>query len=134
MNIKSFTSLSLLLSSLFMLVSSWALYIAPAGRMARGLGWHFLGFNKPFWKTFHINIGVILLILLILHIYFNWAAIISHLKNSNKKIIVFTKEFTVACLLIIFVLIASYFNLPPLSFIYDIQDFIQSQRLQIENK
>lgn len=134
MNIKRFTSLSLLLSSVFMLISIWALYIAPAGRMARGLGWHFLGFNKPFWKTFHINIGVILLILLILHIYFNWAAIISYLKNKNKKIIIFTREFIAAYLLILFVLIATYFNLPPLSFIYDVQDFIKSQRLQIEDK
>lgn len=134
MNIKRVTSLLLLLSSILMLISSLALYVAPGGKMAHALDWHFLGFHKSFWKVCHINIGVIVIIFIIVHIYLNRSAIVDYLKNSDKKLIIFTKEFTAAYLLIVFVLIASYFNLPPLTYIYDIQEFVKSNIMQLEMK
>jgi len=134
MNIKRFTSLSLLLSLILMVTSSFALYVAPSNKIARALDWHFLGFHKFFWTICHINIGIVFVIFLVIHVYLNWAAILCYLKNKENKLIVFTKEFTAAYLLIVFILIASYFNLPPLTYIYDLQEFIQSKRMEASDK
>jgi hypothetical protein len=90
MKIRRITSLSALLSFLALVTTSVILYIVPHGRVAYWADWHLWGLTKTEWSNIHMNLGLLLLISIGLHIYYNWKAILSYLKNKAKQIKVFT--------------------------------------------
>ena len=82
---KKVTSLSLGFSFLIMSYTGVILYIAPHGRIAKWIDWHFLGLDKTQYQELHITSMVTFLVFGILHIYYNWKPIISYMKDSTKE-------------------------------------------------
>ena len=104
MKIRRVTSLTALLSFIFLITTSIILYIVPPGRVAYWADWQLWGLTKTEWSNIHINLGFLLLLSISLHIYYNWKPIISYLKNKAKQVKIFTKEFNVALVLTIILL------------------------------
>ena len=96
---KKITSLSLGFSFLIMSCTGIILYIAPHGRVSRWLDWHLFGLNKEQYQELHTTCMVSLLFFGILHIYFNWRAILCYLRDSSRKISFRKKEFLIAFIL-----------------------------------
>ena len=105
-----------------MLLTSIFLYIVPQGRVAYWADWHLWGLTKTDWGNIHINMGLLFLIALFLHIYYNWKPFISYLKNKAKEIKVFTREFNIALIIVIVFTAGTYFLLPPFSWVMTLND------------
>ena len=96
MKLRKITSLTALLAFVGMVVTSLVLYIGPQGRVAYWADWTLLGLDKTQWGDLHINMGLVFLLSILLHIYYNWKAILAYLKDKARHVKVFTPDFNVA--------------------------------------
>lgn len=125
MSIRKITSLVAALSFIVMITTSIILYIVPQGRIAYWAGWKLWGLSKTQWGDIHINTGVLFLLSLALHTYYNWGAIVKYLKNKSKQLTIFTREFNVALVLTIAFVAGTLFQVQPFSGIINISTGIK---------
>ena len=122
MKIRKITSLIASLAFVLMVLTSIVLYIAPQGRVAYWADWRLWGLTKTDWGNIHINLGLLFLIALFLHIYYNWKPLMSYLKNKAKQIEVFTPEFNSALIITIAFIVGTYFLVPPFSWVMSLNE------------
>ena len=126
MNIRRITSLTALICFVLLILTSVILYIVPHGRVAYWSDWRLWTLSKTQWTDLHINLGLLFLLAIGLHIFYNWKPIITYLKNRAKKIVVVTGEFNIALGITLGVLVGTYAMIPPfstvLNFAEDIKD------------
>ena len=115
MKIKKIASLTAFLAVIFMLLTASVLYIAPHGRIANWADWHFLGLNKSTWESIHLNFGLLFMISLGVHIFYNWKPIMSYMKDKSKAFKLFSKEFSFALILVAIFALGTCFQVPPFS-------------------
>ena len=127
MNMKKITSLTALISFLVLLLNSVVLYIVPHGRVANWADWRLWGLSKTDWGNQHTIIGVLFLIAIFLHIYYNWKPIVFYLKNRAKQLKVFTKDFNIALIVTIICVIGSYYTIPPFNWILEFSESIKNK-------
>ena len=125
MKIRRITSLTGLLSFILLITTSIILYIVPHGRVAYWADWRLWGLTKTEWSNIHINLGILLLLAISLHIYYNWKPITSYLKNKAKQVKVFTKEFNIALALTIIFVLGTYLFIPPFSWVLELSESIK---------
>ncbi len=131
MNIRRVTSLTLLISFVLCIITSVVLYIAPHGRVAFWSNWHLWGLDKTQWGELHLNLGILLLLAGLLHIYYNWRPITAYLKDKAKQIRVFTADFNIALLLSLIVGVGTYFHIPPMSTIVEFGESIKDSAASV---
>jgi len=120
--IRRLTSLTASLAFVLMLVTSIILFITPQGRVAYWADWRLWGLTKTDWGNIHINLGLLFLIALSVHIYYNWKPLISYLKNKAKQIKLFTPEFTLAFVITIGFIFGAYFLVPPFGWVMSLNE------------
>ncbi len=125
MNMRRITSLTALLSFLITLWTSVVLYIMPHGRTAYWSDWRFWGLSKDEWGALHINLGILFLLALLLHIWYNWKPITNYLKNKAKALTVFTPDFNIALVVCLVCMIGTLLLIPPFSTILDFGESIK---------
>ena len=130
MKIRKITSLTALLSFIFLLITSIVLYIVPHGRVAYWSDWHLWGLSKTQWGDLHTNIGVLFLLSIFLHAYNNFKPIVNYLKNNSKRLVVFTREFNIALILLLAFCLGTYFKIPPLSWVLDAGESIKDSAIE----
>jgi len=113
MELRKITSLTALLSFVCMVVTSLVLYIVPQGRVAYWADWTLLGLDKTRWGDLHINMGLLFLVSLGLHIYYNWKAILAYLKDRARRMRIFTPDFNAALVLTLAMLAGTLLAVPP---------------------
>jgi hypothetical protein len=96
-----------------MLVTSIILYIVPQGRVAYWADWTLLSLDKTQWGDIHINMGILFLVSIGLHIYYNWKAILAYLKDKTRRLKVWTPEFNAAFGLTALMLVGTLADVPP---------------------
>jgi hypothetical protein len=90
-NLRSFTSFSLVISTIIMSWSGFILYIAPPGRIANWGTWKLMLFTKTEWQALHTIFSYLFFILVIIHLFFvNWRSFLTYFKSKlraglNKK-------------------------------------------------
>ena len=122
MKIRRLTSLTATLAFILMLVTSIILFIAPQGRVAYWADWRLWGLTKTDWGNIHINLGLLFLIALSVHIYYNWKPLISYLKNKAKQIKLFTPEFNLAFVITVGFIFGAYFLVPPFGWVMSLNE------------
>ena len=125
MNIRKITSLTAFISFFVVVLTSVILYIAPQGRVAYWADWKLMGLSKEQWGAIHINVGFLFLLFLMLHIYYNWKAVVLYLKSKTKELVIFTKEFNIALIVTIVFILGTYAEIPPFSTIIDIGNYFK---------
>jgi hypothetical protein len=130
MNIRRLTSLTAGLAFVLMVLTSVILYIVPQGRVAYWADWRLWGLSKTDWGNIHINMGLLFLIALALHIYYNWKLIITYMKDKAKKLKVFTPDFNVALIITIVFAMGTYLMVPPFSWVIDLNDTVKDHGAQ----
>ncbi len=120
MNMRKITSLTALASFSALILTGIILYIVPAGRVAYWSNWKLWGLSKTDWGNVHINLGFLLLISILLHLYYNWKPMISYMKNRAKQVRVFTPDFNVALILTAVVVGGTLAGVPPMSSIINL--------------
>ncbi|MGA1845687.1 DUF4405 domain-containing protein [Deferribacter abyssi] len=126
LSLKKITSIILLLSFLILAYTGSMLYIAPQGRVAYWAIWKFAGLTKTEYTNIHIMFSLIFLIFGILHIYYNWKAIIHYLKNKHKKLVILTPNFIIALLITLLTFLGTYYNLKPFNTVIIFSDNIKT--------
>lgn len=125
MNLRKIASLTALVSFVLEMLTSVILYIVPQGRVAYWSDWRLWGLSKTQWGNLHVNLGLLFLIAICLHIYYNWGPIVAYLKNKGAELRVFTKDFTVALILTLVCVLGTYWEMPPFSTIISIGEQIK---------
>ena len=126
MKIRKITSLTALVSFLLLILNSVVLYLVPHGRIAYWADWRMWGLTKTEWSNQHVIIGILFLLALFLHIYYNWKPIVAYLKNKARQLKVFTREFNVALIFTIICTVGAYFEVPPFNWVLDFSESIKS--------
>lgn len=116
---RKITSLTATLAFILMLLTSIILYIVPQGRVAYWADWRMWGLTKTQWGDIHINVGLLFLMALCAHIYFNWKPLVAYLKNRSRQIKVFTPSFNVALVVCLLTVAGTLFMAPPFSWVLD---------------
>jgi len=127
MNMRKITSLTALVSFVLLMLTSIILYIVPSGRVAYWSGWKLWSLSKVQWGAVHINLGVLFFAAIALHTYYNWAAIVTYLKNRSKQVRLFTPDFSVSLLVTLVVFFGTLAGIPPLSSIIHLGESITEQ-------
>ncbi|WP_022665395.1 DUF4405 domain-containing protein [Desulfospira joergensenii] len=127
MKLRKITSLTAGLAFLVMVLTSIVLYIVPQGRIAYWADWRLWGLSKEQWGNIHINTGILFLLALGLHIYYNWTPIMNYLKNRSKDLKIFTREFNGALALTLVCVLGTYFEIPPFSSILTVSESIKDR-------
>lgn len=125
MNLRKIASLTALVSFVLEMLTSVILYIVPQGRVAYWSDWRLWGLSKIQWGNLHVNLGLLFLIAICLHIYYNWGPIVAYLKNKGAEPRVFTKDFTVALILTLVCGLGTYWEMPPFSTVIAIGEQIK---------
>ena len=124
--IRKITSLTALLSFILLMLTSVILYIVPAGRVAYWADYRLWGLTKGEWGNLHINLGVLFLLAILLHTYYNWNAIMAYMKNKAKEFKLFTREFNAALVLVVLFSLGTYLEVPPFSIIISIGESVSA--------
>ena len=127
MNIRKVTSMTMLVSFIFLVMTSILLYIVPHGRVAYWSDWHLWGLTKGEWGNLHINLGFLFLFAGLFHIFYNWSPIKSYMKNKSRELRVFTPSFNVALLLSVVVGVGTYLEIPPMSTVINFSESIKDR-------
>lgn len=120
MNIRKITSLTALISFVLLIMTSLILYTVPAGRVAYWANWRLWGLSKEQWGAVHINLGFLLLVAMLLHIYYNWQPMISYMKSKTKQFRLFTADFNVSLFITLLVFFGTLADVPPMSSIVNL--------------
>jgi len=127
MNMRKITSLTALISFLLLMVTSVVLYIVPSGRVAYWSGYQLWSLSKVEWGAVHINLGLLFLIAILLHIYYNWTPIVNYMKNRTSQVRIFTPDFNVSLIVTLVVFFGTLAGLPPMSSVVDLGEAITDQ-------
>jgi len=125
MKYQRFVSLTAGLSFILIFISSGVLYFIPDRGVTGWTAWSFLGLDKQQWDNLHINLGILFLVFIIWHIYFNWKPIKAYLK-VKKEWKVFTKEFNVALIVTLLFMVGTITMTLPFSFLVNIGNGIKA--------
>jgi hypothetical protein len=127
MNIRRISSLTALLSFIILFITIVVLYIVPQGRVAYWADWRLWGLTKEQWGDIHINVGLLFLLSIFLHIYYNWKPLLSYLKNKARQLSVMTREFNAALLIITLFSVGTYFEVVPFSWVLELNEHIKDK-------
>jgi len=97
--LRKITSFLLLFSFIIMVTSGVAEFISPFGRLSMMIKWEMLGLDKMRWQALHIIFMMVFTLAGLFHIYLNIKPIKSYLKNRSRKMVIFTKEMSIALLI-----------------------------------
>jgi len=115
MHARKITSLTALLSFIPLFVTSVVLYMIPQGRVAFWVDWHLWGLTKTQWTDIHITTGLLFIISIFLHIYYNRKPIMAYLRGRARETRLFTINFNIALTITGLVVLGTYFQIPPMS-------------------
>ncbi len=124
MNMRKITSLTALISFILLILTSVILYIVPSGRVAYWAGYELWGLSKEDWGAVHINLGVLLLVTMLLHVFYNWPTLLSYMKNKARQVRIFTVDFNLSLILTLVVVFGTLAGIPPMSSIIDLGESI----------
>ena len=119
MTMRKITSLTATLSFVLMVATSIILYLVPQGRVAYWADWRMGGLTKTQWGNIHITVGLLFLMALGLHIYYNWKPLMAYLKDRARQMKVFTPSFNVALAICVVTVAGTLFAVPPFSWVLD---------------
>lgn len=125
MKMRSVTSLTASLSFVLMVLTSIVLYVVPQGRVAYWADWRLWGLTKTDWGNIHINLGLLFLVSLFLHIYYNWKPLVSYLKDKGRQFRLFTLEFNVALIITLAFSVGTYFLIPPFGWVMALNEHLK---------
>ncbi|ADH84768.1 DUF4405 domain-containing protein [Desulfurivibrio alkaliphilus] len=122
MKLRRVTSLTALVSFVLLMITSVVLYIVPTGRVAHWADWQLLWLSKSQWEDLHLNLGILFLLSIFLHIYYNWQPITAYLKDRLGRLRVFNGNFCLALLISLVVGVGTYLEVPPFVNIIQLSD------------
>lgn len=127
--LRKVTSLTLLFSSIIVGISSVVLYVGPPSHIAFFSDWRFWGLEKYQWNSLHLMGGILFIIGVVLHSYYNWKAILRYMKTKDNKLIIATMPGIISLFITALVCVNAILFLPPTSLIAHLGHEINQEHL-----
>ena len=125
MNMRKITSMTMVWSLIVLVFNSVVLYVVPEGRIANWADWRFWGLEKHDWSAQHTTVGFLFIFAALLHIFYNWKAILSYMKDKARRVKVFTGASTIGLVLTVVFVVGTYLDVPPMSTIVEFSERIK---------
>jgi len=114
-NWRGWTTFVVIISFIVDTISGIILYIAPPGRIAHWTHWTVWGLDKEEWAAIHTIFGYLLLIVIGIHLYYNWKMFMSFIWSKIRKALNLRWEVATAILINLLVFVGTLWNIPPFS-------------------
>jgi len=111
---RKLTSLIMLYSFIILLISGFALFVSPFGRLSMMLDWHMFGLSKMDHQALHLIFMVLFALAGVLHIVFNFKAIKNYFRKRRMKKWQISKEMLIATTFCGLVFVATVSHIEPL--------------------
>jgi len=125
-NWRGWTTFVVAISFIVDLISGVILYISPPGRVAHWTNWTIWGLNKGDWEAIHTIFGYILLIIIGVHLYFNWKILLNYIWSRVRKALNLRWELGLATLVCFFIFWGTLGNITPFSSIMDLGEYFKN--------
>jgi len=122
---RSLTAFLVTWSFLVLTVTGLVLYVVPQGRVAYWVHWSLLGLEKEQWGWIHMMFGGVFIVTGVLHLYFNWKPFKKYLAGRVQGHFQVKRELVISLLLTGLIIFLSIFNLPPASWVFDLNEEIK---------
>ena len=123
---RGWTTFVVTISFIVDTLSGIILYIAPPGRIANWTNWRIWGLDKEDWGAIHTIFGYVLLIIVALHLYYNWKIFLNFIWNKIKKAINLRWEMLFAIVVSLFIFLGTLWNIPPFSSTMELGDYFKT--------
>jgi hypothetical protein len=123
---RGWTTFFVTLSFIIDTVSGIILYIAPPGRIANWTNWKIWGLSKGDWGAIHTIFGYVLLIIVGLHLYYNWKVFWNFIWSRLRKAMNLKLEMGLAILVSLFIFLGTIWNIPPFSSTMDLGEYLKA--------
>jgi hypothetical protein len=134
MKFRKLISLIAILSFAVLVLTGIVLFIQPHGRVAYWVDWRLLGLSKTQWDSTHIHAGILFLLAIVFHIYYNWRSIASYLKHKAENLWIYNRHFNIALLITAFVVCGTIAGTPPFCWVMDLNESIKESAVKIYGK
>ena len=111
-----FTSLTLFVLFVMVIVSGTVLYISPRGRVANWGQWTIWGWGKESWAAFHINATLFFAFFSVVHLLLNWRMFFGYLKRCVGGVLRGHFELLIALITGALIFLGTLHSLPPFSY------------------
>lgn len=113
-------------SFLVLTVTGIVLSIVPQGRVAYWVHWSLAGMEKEQWGWVHMMFGGVFIVTGVLHLYYNWKPFKLYFADRVKGHLEMKREIVVATALTLTILLLSVFNLPPASWVIQLNEWVKA--------
>lgn len=113
-------------SFLVLTLTGIVLYIVPQGRIAYWIHWSLAGMEKEQWAWVHMMFGGVFIFTGALHLYYNWKPFKTYLASRVKGHLELKREIFIATGLTLIIFAVSVSDLPPASWIIDLNERIKA--------
>ena len=134
MKFRKIISLTAMLSFLVLILTGIVLFIQPHGRVSYWVDWRLWGLSKTQWDSTHIHAGILFLLAIFLHIYYNWRSIVSYLKGKAGHLRMFNRQFQIAMLVTALVVCGTIAGTPPFCWVMDLNESIKESAVKTYGK
>jgi len=117
---RGWTTFVVTLSFIVDTISGIILYIAPPGRIAHWTNWTIWNLDKEQWVAIHTIFSYLLLIIVAIHLYFNWNMFRNFIWSKVRKALQLRWEMLTAILVSLLVFLFTFWNIPPFSTIMNL--------------
>lgn len=111
--VRRFTSFLVAWAFAVLLLSGIALFIGPSGRVARDIGWHWIGLDKAGWGGLHTIFAILFVAFAVLHLVLNWRPFHGYLVDRASHHFSMSAELLVSLAVAAFLVFATVYNIPP---------------------
>lgn len=126
LNWRGWTTFVVTISFIVDTLSGIILYIAPAGRIANWTNWKVWGLDKEAWGAVHTIFGYVLLIIVGVHLYYNWRMFLNFIWNKMKKAVNLKWELLFATLACLIIFLGTLWHIPPFSSTMELGEYFKA--------
>lgn len=123
---RGWTTFVVTISFILDTLSGIILYIAPAGRIANWTDWRVWGLDKETWGAVHTIFGYVLLIIVGVHLYYNWRMFLNFIWNKIKKAVNLKWELLFAALTCLIIFLGTLWHIPPFSSTMELGEYFKA--------
>ena len=124
-NWRGMVTLLLLFSILVDVISGIVLYVTPSGSIARWTNWSFWGLDKYEWSAIHIIFSMVLIIILLGHLYFNWRILVHFIWNKMHNVVNLKREIATSGIITILLVFGILWNAEPFNSIVNFRETLK---------
>ena len=122
---RSLTAFLVTWAFVVLTVTGLVLYVVPHGRVAYWVHWSLAGMEKEQWAWVHMMFGGVFIVTGVLHLYFNWKPFKQYFADRIKGHLALKREVFIATALTVAIFIVSALNIPPASWVIDLNSAIK---------